>query len=250
MSEAPFYVWAIALAGDVALPTLIGVAVFGGALATGRDRARAAWFAGAAATVVGAWTLVSALIAQRGGYHGRLGDGPPWLPIAAVGAIAGFYALTRIPAAGRVLTAPGMESRLLVPHAMRVAGFVFLAMMFLGRLPALFAIPAGLGDIATGLAAPFVARSVSAGNGYRNALWFNIFGMADLILALTLGAITGFHLIDVTPASDANGLLPLALIPTAEVPALLILHVTALRALRTRAGAPVPARVRPAGVPA
>ena len=71
--------------------------------------------------------------------------------------------------------------------------------MALGHLPALFALPAGLGDITTGLAAPLVARRLTRGDGRRGAWWFNAFGITDLVVALTLGALTGFRLINVTP---------------------------------------------------
>ena len=68
----------------------------------------------------------------------------------------------------------------------------------LGHLPALFALPAGLGEIAAGIAAPLVACRLAQGGGRRAALWFNAFGMTDLVVSLTLGALTGFQLINVT----------------------------------------------------
>jgi hypothetical protein len=49
-------------------------------------------------------------------------------------------------------------------------------------------LPAGLGDIATGIAAPLVALKLAHGTGPRHALWFNAPGIADLVVALTLGA--------------------------------------------------------------
>lgn len=51
-----------------------------------------------------------------------------------------------MPVVARALTAPGMASRLVGPF--RVAGVVFLSYLALGHLPALFALPAGPGDIA------------------------------------------------------------------------------------------------------
>jgi hypothetical protein len=44
-----------------------------------------------------------------------------------------------------------MVTRLELPHTFRVAGVAFLLLMALGHLPALFALPARLGDIATGI---------------------------------------------------------------------------------------------------
>jgi hypothetical protein len=131
----------------------------------------------------------------------------------------------------RALAAPGMSSRLELPHAPRVAGVAFLLYMALGHLPALFALPAGLGDIATGIAAPLVARKVAQGGSRRAALWFNAFGMTDLVVALTLGALTGFQLLSITPSSAPISELPLALIPTATVPLFFALHITAVSTL-------------------
>src|SRR5512133_1835713 len=56
-----------------------------------------------------------------------------------------------------------------------------------GALPAAFAWPAAVGDMATGLAAPFVAWELARGRGRRLAVGFNVFGLADLIDAATLG---------------------------------------------------------------
>jgi ABC-type multidrug transport system fused ATPase/permease subunit len=112
-----------------------------------------------------------------------------------------------------------------------VAGVAFLLHLALGHLPALFALPAGLGDIAAGIAAPLVARRLAQGTGRRAALWFNAFGMTNLVVALTLGALTGFRLLSVTPSSAPISELPLALIPTATVPLFLVLHITSMSTL-------------------
>ena len=115
--------------------------------------------------------------------------------------------------------------------------------MALGHLPALFALPAGLGDIAAGIAAPLVALRLAHGTGRRAALWFNAFGMTDLINALTLGALTGYALINVTPSGAPISELPLALIPTAAVPLLFALHITSVSALARAPRRPLPATV-------
>jgi hypothetical protein len=79
-----------------------------------------------------------------------------------------------------------------------VAFLLTIALGHLPALPALFALPAGLGDIAAGIAAPLVARRLAQGTGRRAAMWFNVFGMTDVVVSLTLGALTGFRLINVT----------------------------------------------------
>lgn len=60
-------------------------------------------------------------------------------------------------------------------------------------------------------------------------MWLHISGMTDLVVALTLGGLTAYHLVKVTPPGDLISEFPLALIPTAAVPLLFALHITSLR---------------------
>jgi hypothetical protein len=240
MYDPPSYVWAIALIGVIAVPATTVAVLYAGAVRAGQSRRRAALLAGAAAAVLGGWFTASAVIAGHGWYHTRLGHQIPWMPVAIVGFLALLLALRRIPAVDRALTAPGTDHRLELPHSFRIAGVAFLLTMALGHLPALFALPAGLGDIATGIAAPLVVRQLARGTGRRAAVWLTAFGMTDLVVALTLGALTAYQLISVHPSSAAISALPLALIPTAEVPLLLALHVTSVSALARGRRAPLP----------
>lgn len=242
MYDPPGYVWGITLVGVTAIPLATSAVLFSGAIRAGMSRTRAALLAGGAAAVFAAWFTASGVIADHGWYQAKLGHGVPWLPVAAIGFMGLLLVLRRVPPVARALTAPGMVSRLEIPHAFRVVGVAFLLTMALGRLPALFALPAGIGDIATALVAPLVARRLAQGTGRRTALWLNAFGMTDLVLAITLGALTGFQLISVTPSAAPITQLPLTLIPTAAVPLLFALHVTSVSALvRTplRATAPL-----------
>ena len=215
--------------------------LYGGAKRAGLGRRRAALLAGAAAAVLGGWFAASAVIADHGWYDTRLGHGVPWLPIAVASFFGTLLALRRIPVVTRALAAPGLASRLEYPHLFRVRGVAFLIIMALGHLPALFALPAGLGDITAGIAAPLVAYRLARGTGHRAAQWHNAFGMTDLVLALTLGALTGFQLVHVTPSATPIFELPLALIVTAGVPLLLVLHITSMSALAKAPRTPLPA---------
>jgi len=242
MYDPPGYVWAITIAGIIAIPAATCVVLYGGAVLAGLGRTRAAMLAGGAAVVLGGWFTASAVIAGHGWYHARLGHGVPWMPVAVVGFFGLLLALRRIPVVARALAAPGMESRLELPHAFRaIEGTAFLIFMGLGHLPALFALPAGVGDIAAGIAAPLVARGLARGGGRRAALWHNAFGMTDLVVALTLGTLTGFQLVNVTPSGSLISELPLALIPTAAVPLLFALHITSAPALARAPRTPRPA---------
>jgi hypothetical protein len=192
--------------------------------------------------VLGGWFTASAVIADHGWYHTRLGHGVPWMPVAVVGFLGLLLALRRIPMVARALAAPGMTSRLELPHAFRaVDGAAFLIIMALGHLPALFALPAGLGDIVAGLAAPLVAHSLAQGRGRRAALWFNAFGLTDLVVALTLGAVTAYQLIHVTPSGAPISELPIAVVPTVGVPLLIAVHITSVSKLARARRIPRPA---------
>ncbi|NNC13573.1 hypothetical protein HII28_17025 [Planctomonas sp. JC2975] len=144
---------------------------------------------------------------------------------------------SRVSAVASALRAPDAASALIAPQVLRVAGIIFVLAMLIGRLPWLFALPAGLGDIAVGIAAPFVMRAVERGR-YRRAVWFNVFGLLDLVVALALGALTGLsaatQVIPVVPSSAELTQLPLVLIPTTAVPLAIALHVFDLVAIRRR----------------
>lgn len=231
MYDPPGYLWALTIAGTIGIPALTCVVLYRGAELAGLGRGRSATLAGAAAVVLGGWLAASGAIAATGAYQSQLGKQPPWLAIATAGVLVTLLAASRIPAVGRALSAPGMTSRLMLPHTFRVAGVAFLITMALGHMPALFALPAGLGDMAVGFAAPGVARRLARGAGHRAALWFNALGITDLVVALSLGGLTGYQIIKVTPDNSAISELPLVLIPTAAVPLLLALHIIAVRQL-------------------
>jgi len=98
-------------------------------------------------------------------------------------------------------------------------------------MPALWALPAGIGDILVGATAPWVASGFDRPGGRRRAIVFNLFGLADLVVAVGLGIMTSagpaqvFH---TTPTSDLVTRFPLALVPTFLVPLAFALHVISL----------------------
>ena len=107
--------------------------------------------------------------------------------------------------------------------------------MALGHLPAVFALPAGLGDIAVGLAAPSAARRLARGD-HTGAVRFHLLGLLDLVVAITIGYLAGlgpYRPLDITPTTELLSLLPLALVATVAVPTALALHVVSLTRLHT-----------------
>lgn len=84
MYDPPAYLWAITIAGVIAIPAAACVVLYGGAMRAGLGRRHAALLAGGAAVVLGGWFSASAVIAGHGWYNGPLSQGP-WLPVAAAG---------------------------------------------------------------------------------------------------------------------------------------------------------------------
>jgi hypothetical protein len=104
-------------------------------------------------------------------------------------------------------------------------------------MPWQFALPAGIGDVTTGCLAVVVAVLLAqkAPGALRAAYGWCLFGIADLVVALTMEAMTSpgrAHLL----AFDAPNLLisshPLVMVPTFAVPLALMLHGLVLWRLR------------------
>jgi len=232
MSHLPTYLWAITYAEVAGMAVATAYALYRGARAAGLGNRVSMTMGLGAALLFGGWLAVSSLVAGGGSYSSRLGHGIPWLPLAVLGFFVLLVSLTRVPLIRRALSAPGAQQRLLSPHSFRAAGIVYVIAMLLGKLPALFAVPAGFGDIAVGIATPWVARKLREGSQARPVFWFTLLGIADLVSALTLGALTGFlKIVPVNPPGTLNAHLPLAIIPTVGVPLLLAMHLTSLRVL-------------------
>jgi hypothetical protein len=121
----------------------------------------------------------------------------------------------------------------------RVFGSQWLAYWLRGLLPGLWALPAGTGDVLTGLFAVWAAIALANGTaeGRKAAILWNIFGFADLALAITLGMIISpgpFQLILLNGSSIGLDGYPNVLTPAFVVPGSILLHALSLRQLRRR----------------
>ena len=231
MYDLPTYVWALVMAGAIGIPAATSAVLYRGAVAAGVSRRTATAATATTAAVLGGWLVVSGLLARAGVYSQDPGETVPWFFVAVAGTLIALLLATRIPIVSRILADSGTPARLALPHTLRIVGVLFLILMAQGRLPAAFALPAGLGDIAIGLAAPFVARRLARGDGRAGAVRFNVLGILDLIVAGSLGFLL-LDLIRVTPSTEPLTLLPLALVPTTAVPLAVALHIVSLRRLR------------------
>lgn len=164
----------------------------------------------------------------------------PLIPLFAVvpPAIV-LLALWRSTTLRRVLAAASLPA-LIGVQIYRTVGVVFVILLALGQLPAHFALPAGWGDIAIGLAAPVVALALARGvrGGRALAITWNVLGLLDLTVAVGMG--TGFLAPFLAPGfgprvppAAAMGVFPMILVPTFAVPVSVLLHLLALgRVLR------------------
>jgi hypothetical protein len=232
MGTQSIYAWAIVLVGLVGTTATICVLLFRGALAVGVSRRTGTRVAVGAGTAWATWVLVSAALADANVYRFAPAKAQPWLPAAMTVSIAAVLLASRVPAVSRILGRPDALWRLTVPQIFRLEGVTFLIVMALGKLPAVFALPAGLGDIAIGFEAINIARSLARGVVGRRAVWFNILGLLDLAVATVIGVTAApgvAHLVALSPSTEQIALLPLVLIPTTVVPLAVALHVLSLR---------------------
>jgi hypothetical protein len=163
----------------------------------------------------------------------------PVLPLAIfLPVIIGAPLLLLSKRVGQVLDAMP-ASWLVALQVYRVFGSWALAAWLRGALPGAFALPAGIGDVLTGLLAVPAAIAVATGRaqGRRAAITWNIFGLADFAVAITLGFITSpgpLQLIVPDVSSIGAGAYPGVLTPAFVVPSSILLHALSLRQLRRR----------------
>ena len=191
--------------------------------------------------LIGAW-LVAAVIAGTAGLF-EAGPSRPPLPllVAVLGPPAAFLLAYATAPRFREFVLHLDLRMLTAVQSWRVLGAVFLFLYAFDLKPALFAFPAGLGDVAVGVAAVFVLRSMINGHPTwrRRVLWLNLGGLLDFVVAIGTGVLTSNTSIGIfAPATPmpSIGLMPLSLIPTFGVPLWIIIHLASLLQLRRACG--------------
>jgi hypothetical protein len=195
--------------------TLHWVGLYVGIRALPRDGWRRRRWAIGSAIVFTAWLMGVVLLAGNGFF--RFDVWPRGVPVALAATLAAGY-LFLLSRTFREIIAAIPQHWLIAIQTFRILGGVFLVRYFQGELPALFAIPAGVGDVLTGILAPVVAYWWFAGKPYARgaAIAWNLFGMADLVNAVTLGALTG--------GGGGGIVFPIVLIPIYAVPRAFLIH--------------------------
>ncbi len=199
---------------------------------TAQDRSRAVV---ASAAILMSWLALSIALAASGVYH-VTATGIPTLQYGLLLPILiGVILIWRSDLVRRILDAVP-QPWIVGVQLYRALGVMFLILYASGRLPALFAWPAGVGDIAIGLSAPLVglayARAPREAAGPVRA--WNVLGILDLVVAVTTGFLTAPSLIspiEVHPTSELMTMLPMVLIPVYLVPISIVLHIASLAKL-------------------
>jgi hypothetical protein len=200
------------------------------------DQRRTTWL-----VIMVPFTLCSA-VAWSGAINGVFhtsASAPPLLPVALfLPVIIGVPLLLMSKRVGQLLDAMP-TSWLVALQLYRAFGAQWLVYGLHGLLPAFWALPAGTGDVLTGLLAVPAAIALGTGmfEGRKAAIFWNIFGLADLAVAITLGMIITpgpFQLIVLHGPSIGLDNYPNVLTPGFVVPCSILLHALSLRQLRRR----------------
>jgi hypothetical protein len=184
------------------------------------------------------WLAVVWSLAVNGVFQPIPGvTGLPKLPIAIFApVIIGLLVLLRSKSIAAVLDATP-ASWLIALQVYRIFGGIFLVNWANGTAAGAFAWPAGIGDMLTGIMALPVALRLASGaeNGRRAAMAWNIFGLFDFAIAITMGTLSTPGPLQIfgldIPASLA-GTYPIVLIPAFAVPSSILLHALSIWQLR------------------
>src|SRR5215470_4927323 len=204
--------------------------------ASARSRYRTA---GVLSAVLIGWEAVAQYLGSANTYLATI-ENPPAVPTILFGLLiplaVAAIGLWRSDRAARLVSAIPLHW-LVAAQVYRVAGGIFLVLWAGGRLPWQFALPAGIGDVTTGIVAVVLAARLAqdAIGAHRAIYVWSLFGIGDLVVAIAMGAMTSprqAHLL----AREAPNLLvtayPLVMVPTFAVPLALMLHGLVLLRLR------------------
>jgi hypothetical protein len=187
----------------------------------------------AVAIVLGAWLVLVLSLGAAGVFVGPPRTPPLPIAIGVAAPLALFFAWLWLSPSFRAFVLSADLRVIAGIQAWRWAGLDFLTLYAYGLLPAVFALPAGLGDMAIGATAPWIILCLVRQPGFAarsSFIRWNILGILDLVIAISIGAASAY-LTTGTPGEISTApmaTLPLLLIPAFLVPLFLMLHTAAL----------------------
>jgi len=183
-----------------------------------------------------AWFAIATISSAAGFYRPPSGS-PPTIQYGLLTPIVvGLLLFRALPLLRRTVAAIP-NAWLIGVQLYRALGVIFLILYAGGHLPGLFALPAGIGDVMVGVLAPLIAAAYarSPQSSARWAKLWNLLGITDLVVAVTMGFLTSpspLQLAAFDRPSMLIGMFPLVLIPVFAVPLSILLHFASLRKLR------------------
>lgn len=194
--------------------------------------------------VIAAWAALVAVLGAAGAFVGRPGAPPVAIGVGLGAPLLVFFAWLRLSSSFRRFVL-SLDLRLIAGmQAWRWAGLGFLFLYAYKILPGVFALPAGLGDMAVGFTAPWMILGLARQREFAASTAFvrwNWLGILDLIVAPTIGVASAM-LSGGAPgvSTAAMATLPLLLVPAFLVPFFLMLHAAALMQSRQISRSPTP----------
>ncbi len=185
------------------------------------------------------WLGIAFALGVSGAYRGTSDQIPTIQYGILVPILIGSMFIMRSSSVARVIEAVP-QKWLIGIQFYRALGMIFLILYGAGKMPGLFAWPAGIGDVLVGGLAPVVAIAYARGpekNGDLVWVW-NILGLIDLSVAVASGMVTAPSPIQQFAFELPNELIsvfPLVLIPIYVVPLSVLLHLASLTKLRRTA---------------
>jgi len=179
------------------------------------------------------WLLIVVSLGAAGAFVGPPGRPPVAIAIGVATPLMLFFAWLRFSKSFREFVL-SLDLRLVAGmQAWRWAGVGFLDLYAHNILPGVFALPAGLGDMAIGISAPWIVLALARQPDFaaRSAfVRWNVLGILDLVVAVTIAAVSTVLATgapgEITVAPMAT--LPLLVVPAFFVPFFLMLHAIAL----------------------
>ncbi|SDR62000.1 hypothetical protein SAMN05519103_07706 [Rhizobiales bacterium GAS113] len=251
--NTPAYILSIELGGNLAIlvALLVGLNLVLGRSDWPAEKQASAMQA--TGLILVAWFGAALGLSWLGFFQGAR-DSIPTIQIGVFAPIIiGVIALWRSETLARIIEATP-QSWLVGIQVYRVIGFVFLLLFWSGRLPGVFALPAGIGDVLVGVLAPIVGF-VSGRHGVpsrRLVLAWNVLGILDLVVAIGTGFLTSpspVQLLSLDAPNELISAFPLVMVPVFAVPLSILLHFASLTKLRgtmreTMSPAAIPAPAR------